>query len=206
MIDLINVYFKTHLETNIVPVGATVGYGDLDLIYRKTIDCKQKKNLPIFGIRIQNVKQWNDEANTPLITTGQPDFDDAPLLPDTMQSAKMMNAIITYDCFYLTNNNDALLELTKIILFANYDGVKSTMKIPDPIFADPDAYYQYQVLFGDNLDFDKRGNEYEMGYQYFVRFPVELKGVIADIDVAHIIKHLDVKIMLDEMLMEEWTA
>jgi hypothetical protein len=203
--DYVHSAFKTHLQA-MLPADVKVGYGDMDTVYRKVIDCKQRKNLPIFGITIKNISQYNAEASTPLVRDGYPDnAESLPVAPvTTMAGVRMMVCQMQYDCFYLTNQQVALGQFVQTALFANYEADKSFFNMADPEIADPNATYDYTTLFSDNYDYEKKGNEYEMGYQFFVRCSVTLTGPLRKLRTDKVVKDINMKIYFNNWLAADW--
>lgn len=199
MISLIHSAFKNKIE-EFVPAKVKVGYGDIEVVYRKVMDCKGTTTVPIFGFSMVRIAQWNENTSTGLIMHGYPDSTDG--LSPTVPNLMIMPVLIEYSCFYLTNKMDLINKFVQEYLFFNYKKTKNQIIVTDPEVTDID--YGYQLIFQDECDLSKQGNEYEIGYQYVGRFNVTIRGPIRLVEEAHVVDKIRVKIYLDDILADTW--
>lgn len=199
MITLIHEALRNRLQA-VAPDNAAIGYGDIDVIFRKKMNCKGQANIPIFGFTMGGIAEWLDNASTTLAITGYPDAPPYPL-PDSNTGLKILPVILTYNCYYLSDQMSKVNDFVGRYLFLNYSGLNN-VEVEDPELAG--VKYGYQIIFADSCELDKRGDEYEIGYQYVLRYNLSIRGPIREITDSSIIEKLHVKIYLEDYLAEVW--
>lgn len=203
MLSLIHEAFRNKISS-ILPAGAVVGYGDLDLIYRKVINCKGQKNLPIFGFSLSSFSEWIDNASTPLAKFGydaKVPVDCLPLPDQKVAGVKLAPALLEYNCFYLSDKMVDINTFLSQYIYFNYKKVANVFTVDDP---EIDTKYTYQIIYNTRVDISKKGNEYEIGYQYAPVFTVQVRGPIREINYSNVIKFIHADIYLNSLLAEIW--
>ena len=118
---LIDIYekFRELIEAN-VPAGVKVGYGSLDTIKRKIMNCKGTANLPIFGITVGSAGELQDEFNLPALIEGYPS-DGNVGTPEEGLAVQWLPLDMEIACFYLSNDMSDILTFSENIMFLNYE-------------------------------------------------------------------------------------
>lgn len=189
-----------------LPKGVTAGYGDIETIYRKKINCKGQTNIPIFGFSIARMSEWIDNASTPMVVRGYPDSVPGSLPESTITGLKLLPTTIEYSCYYLSDSMVSIQDFVGKYLFFNYKANANNLTVDDPELTE--VKYNYQVIYDVACEMDKKGLEYDIGYQYICRFNLKVNGPIREMitmDEGAIVTKLEVKIYLDDLLAEVWT-
>jgi len=184
-----------------MPAGVKVGYGTLETIKRKLTNCKGSKNLPMFAFYIRSVTEWADEFSLPAVLEGWPPEGHMGTMWEG-KGIKFLPIVMEYKCLLLTDKAVDTLTFTEKVFFSNYSKAGDLyIEVNDPDTTLGGVKYKYMVRFGDVAEYEKEGNEYEVGYQYVYNLPLVLRGIIREVDDYSVIENIQV-----ELFINDWDA
>jgi len=185
-----------------------VVYAESETALRKALAQYDNKQFPIFWFRKTGVRKMTEAANFPMVHSGASleeltaVYDPGDLPP----AVKLLPVLVEYDLNILSDDMTMLDDFMLEIMFAGNDINQEDQNkfcIQDPEYTD--FWYFYWLTYADNLNINREGDEYNVGYRFGINTTMEVEGYIRKLQAWKQIKHINVDLYLGALHVTDET-